>query len=328
LLFSRSPVDAKYEPSEGSCVAAAWLGHWAYTLAYGVLFLKVWRVNRIFRQRKMTVVKHTDGDLLRWVASALGLVTIYLIIWTAVGQPKPTLKLVSNTIYSICESSSDAWPNAIIAIEGVVLAFGVILCVQQRNFPDLFNESSTLAATLYNTIVLGSLAIGISKGLLQDAPAVALFQELAVLLCINVMVLAIFVPKLLFVYRGEGPSSVKYNNTHAGTVMGSALQDSSEKAASNGKPKSPTNAGSKGSKKTGGTASGQTTAPNTVLNLKSRASFDPNITQMNEHSAAADRGQMMSLEGSIAPVGNEITTAIALPGAIPAQSEDEGGAQE
>jgi hypothetical protein len=74
------------------------------------------------------------------------------------------------------------------------------LSIEQRHAPDLFSEAAACAISLYNTAVLGALAIGFSKSnLLSSGPTIALFQQLAVHVCVLVLVSALFGSKMLFV---------------------------------------------------------------------------------------------------------------------------------
>jgi len=194
-------VSAQYAPSASSCLGEMWLGHVAYALAVGVTLAKVWRVNRIFNQSKIAVVKISNSALAIRVVVGMAIVLLYLIIWSAVAAPAPATLRLGNTVYTICESSSGAWPNVLLGLEGAVLLWGVLLSVQQRNTPDMFSEASACAISLYNTAVLGAISVGFVKSsLLSSGPVIALFQQLAVLLCTVILVSALFVSKLLFVY--------------------------------------------------------------------------------------------------------------------------------
>lgn len=203
-------ISAMYEPSKGSCVAEIWVGHLAYALVYGVLFAKSWRVNKIFTQQQIRLVKITNRDLAHRVSVGLLVTMLYLVLWSAIEPPTPAPLLLGNTLYSACSSGdSKVWSNLIIACEGAFLAYGVLLCIQQRSFPDLFNDSQSVAAVLYNTAVLGGLAIGITKSsMLQSGPAIAVFQQLAVLLCIVVLVTVLFMGKFLIIRSRKGKGSM------------------------------------------------------------------------------------------------------------------------
>ena len=253
------------------------------------------RVNRIFNQSKIQVVRLTNTDLGLRVGAGLAVVAVYLTVWSAVRAPKPTPTLLGNTVYLICSSRNDGWPNALLALEGAVLLWGVLLCIQQRSYPDLFNDSQSVAVSLYNTAVLGALAIGVSKSaLLSSGPTIALFQQIAVLLCVLVLVSVLFVSKFIIVRSGlAGAFGTKVDNrTYQGSVLDS--KDGSSSPAATGTNKHSHGGATTTATATAGTAAGA--GNNTNLTggghaLRSVLSNGPSSVQMSGQRYVYTQGQ-------------------------------------
>lgn len=55
----------------------------AFSLGFGVLSVKTWRVARIFSMGELRIVKITDGNLLLKVSVLLGIDALLLVIWFA-----------------------------------------------------------------------------------------------------------------------------------------------------------------------------------------------------------------------------------------------------
>ena len=261
------------------------------------------RVNRIFNQSKIQVVRLTNTDLGLRVGAGLAVVAIYLTVWSAVRAPEPTPILLGNTVYLVCSSRNDGWPNALLALEGAVLLWGVLLCIQQRSYPDLFNDSQSVAVSLYNTAVLGALAIGVSKSaLLSSGPTIALFQQVAVLLCVLVLVSVLFVSKFLIVRSGlAGGFGTKVDNrTYQGSVLDSKDGSSSPAATAANK-----HSHGATTTATAGTAAGA--GNNTNLTgtggghaLRSVLSNGPSSVQMSAQRYAYAQGQGQGQGGGTA----------------------------
>lgn len=260
-------------------------------------------VNRIFNQSKIQVVRLTNADLGLRVGVGLAAVAAYLTVWSAVRAPEPTPTLLGDTVFVMCSSRSSAWPNVLLALEGGVLLWGVLLCIQQRSYPDLFNDSQAVAVSLYNTAVLGALAIGVSKSaLLSSGPTIALFQQLAVLACVLVLVTVLFVSKFIIVRSGSagGFGAKADNRTYQGSVLDSSKDASSSPAAAAGGAGS--NKHSHGAATANGTATvtGAGTTTHGGHALRSALSSGPSSVQMSAQRYAYTQGQGLGQAGGTA----------------------------
>ncbi|ETN65048.1 hypothetical protein AND_003192 [Anopheles darlingi] len=74
-------------PSLYSCTARIWLREIGFSLTYGALMLKTWRISVIFRVRSAKAVKITDARLLKRLGVLCGFVGIALLVRTLVAPP-------------------------------------------------------------------------------------------------------------------------------------------------------------------------------------------------------------------------------------------------
>ncbi|KAL9699146.1 hypothetical protein quinque_002587 [Culex quinquefasciatus] len=74
-------------PSLYTCTARVWLREIGFSLTYGALMLKTWRISVIFRVRSAKAVKITDAYLLKRLGLLCGFVGIALLVRTLVAPP-------------------------------------------------------------------------------------------------------------------------------------------------------------------------------------------------------------------------------------------------
>ncbi|RZF34104.1 hypothetical protein LSTR_LSTR009745 [Laodelphax striatellus] len=74
-------------PNVFTCTARIWLREIGFSLTYGALMLKTWRISVIFRVRSAKAVKITDVDLLKRVGVIVGVFSALLAIRTLVAPP-------------------------------------------------------------------------------------------------------------------------------------------------------------------------------------------------------------------------------------------------
>jgi hypothetical protein len=104
---------------------------------------------------------------------------IYLILWAAIDPPTPTPIFDSNRIYSGCQSTHDEWAWVIILLEACTLVLGCTWAFRARNNPQLFNESSWIAASIYNCTLLGGLILLLYRaGLVTRQDSIILLQAI------------------------------------------------------------------------------------------------------------------------------------------------------
>ncbi|XP_055837050.1 uncharacterized protein LOC129905573 isoform X3 [Episyrphus balteatus] len=140
-------------PSLYTCTARIWLREIGFSLTYGALMLKTWRISVIFRVRSAKAVKITDAALLRRLGVICGVIGICLLVRTLVSPPIVVVKRTADDLKAfLCKT--DWWDYTFTSMEVLFLAWGVRLCIMVRKAPSEFNESRFISMAIYNEFLL------------------------------------------------------------------------------------------------------------------------------------------------------------------------------
>jgi len=136
-----------------TCMAQQFLFGAAFSWLFGSLFLKSYRLNKIFNARDLRVVALSNRQLV------LGVTLIHLadiavkIAWAASDPPQLRAITRDTTVYYQCSTNpSFAW--TVFAMEFVLGLALFIQSIRIRNVPMLFNEHRAIAFVTYNALVL------------------------------------------------------------------------------------------------------------------------------------------------------------------------------
>ncbi|XP_052233278.1 gamma-aminobutyric acid type B receptor subunit 1-like [Dreissena polymorpha] len=185
-----------------------------FTLTFGSLFSKTWRVYRIFTNKKLLRMTIKDYQLL-------------LIIGIVVAVVHDTINdVVVHQYMRVCFSPESRYFNwTLYLIEGALLAFGAFLAWETRHVKiEALNDSHQIGLCLYNVVILSG--VGLTLSLLLDGQVVLLYGVTSGCLIIGTFVteIVVFFPKVKAVYTKvdsvpgnvfPGPSST----TMAGSMM-------------------------------------------------------------------------------------------------------------
>jgi hypothetical protein len=150
--------------------------------------------------------------------------------------------LTTDTSAYLCRSDVATYGLANILVNGGFLTYGILLSFQSRKIPTVFNESKFVAATLYNTLILGAIFILACYNLVEHNDADFMYKSLAVFIVITADVFFLLGSKLPSLYaevvRGVQPkfkndssSSTRPENTDT-TTSGTEKQNSSKNKTS------------------------------------------------------------------------------------------------
>ncbi|KAK8734405.1 hypothetical protein OTU49_006172, partial [Cherax quadricarinatus] len=143
-----------------TCSLRVWLREIGFSLAYGALMLKTWRISVIFRVRSAKAVKITDLDLMKRLGIIVGVFSVFLAIRTVVAPPHVIVSMTADDLKAfLC--STDWWDHVFTAMEMMFLVWGIRLCIMVRKAPSEFNESKYISLAIYNEFIL-SLFLNVS----------------------------------------------------------------------------------------------------------------------------------------------------------------------
>eukprot|EP00753_Platysulcus_tardus_P014545 PLAT4394.1.p1 GENE.PLAT4394.1~~PLAT4394.1.p1 ORF type:complete len:844 (-),score=335.09 PLAT4394.1:94-2625(-) len=218
------------------CTAKLWLLNIGFSLGFGALFAKTYRVHRIFNNKNLRKVKMHDSTLLSYVG-VLQLCTVFLLtLWSALSPQQKQLlvqqaadvlrsgRQVDNVVQQ-CSSADSNWQFVLYAYDGVLLLFGGWLTFQVRHVRvKSMNDSKLIGMCLYTLLLVSVVVVPTSFIVRSNLLGSYLLIELSVILSVTAVVLILFSPKLAFAvrYLRNKAESNASSTASAGTELRSA----------------------------------------------------------------------------------------------------------
>jgi len=186
-------------PSDALCISQTWVSNIAFSLSFGALFSKTYRISRIFHS------KHLADNLLVSNSTTLamlgGIVLIFIVhlsIWVLIESPTSKRRVVgsgpSARQYVECELGVWQYPTALFKL--MFLIWGSYLAFTVRNTPSAFNEAKYIGMCIHNWIVIGFFAF-ITEESVDSPLAKYIVKSMAIFLTLPVVIVLLFIPKIL-----------------------------------------------------------------------------------------------------------------------------------
>jgi hypothetical protein len=196
----------------------------AFTLFYGSLLVKTWRIYLIFNSKALEVQKLPDSTMTLYLLIYGAVDLLLVILWAGISPPTATLHDHSTAAYTqvtLCDSEhSVVFSTALYVWRGLAVLAGGVLAVRIRGVDDDFSESKFLGAACYNILGVSIVVLGLTL-VGSRAPDVA-----AVSWLIGVT-LAVFLSSLIFLvpkWQGVFGTQTKVRN-NTGTGRGTKVSD-------------------------------------------------------------------------------------------------------
>lgn len=144
-----------FEPTANTCIAIPWFRELGFTIVYGILNLRLYKMLIEFQSRKAHCVRLKDKDILRILFVLTTCVIGYLIAWTLgdLDYASEGFSLTTNTSlkgyiqYPICKIK---WWDYFIEIgEFIFICVGFYLLYCTRTAPSEYNERKFIAFVIY-----------------------------------------------------------------------------------------------------------------------------------------------------------------------------------
>ncbi|XP_069685797.1 gamma-aminobutyric acid type B receptor subunit 1 isoform X3 [Periplaneta americana] len=209
------------------CQARAWLLCIGFTLAYGAMFSKVWRVHRLTTKAKSEVKKVEPWKLYLMVTGFLLVDLVLLLTWQLYDPLQRRIEVFPledpvSTEDDIkirpelehCESeNNNVWLGVMYGYKGLVLVFGLFLAYETRSIKvKQINDSRYVGMSIYNVVVLCLITAPVTMVIASQQDASFAFVALAVIFCCFLSMALIFVPKVIEVIRHpRDKAESKYN---------------------------------------------------------------------------------------------------------------------
>lgn len=151
--------------TDATCKLDIFFGHLAFTLSFGGMLLKQWRVHMIVNSAYRKV-KITTSYIVKLTFGLIFAVIIYLAIYAGVGNPHASYKVyvidkLQEGWHPMCVDTYNPFATTIYAIEAALLIYGARLCWVTKDVPDALNDSKPIAASMSVIILISGLVFPI-----------------------------------------------------------------------------------------------------------------------------------------------------------------------
>ncbi|KAL5007635.1 hypothetical protein ScPMuIL_016441 [Solemya velum] len=184
-----------------------------FSLVFGALFSKTWRVHRIFANKKMQKMRIKDSQLFGFIGVLLCVDICVLVVWETI-DPQYIMKyelpkeisLTDNDVeyhpeMNVCTSKySSYFTMTLYIIQGALMAFGAFLSWETRKVKiEALNDSRLIGMCIYNVVVLSALGLTLSIVLEDQVELMYAFISGFTIIGTTMTQLIIFIPKVFSV---------------------------------------------------------------------------------------------------------------------------------
>jgi len=202
---------------DAMCLARPWVFHLPVTFTFSCLFAKVYRVHRIFGNKKLKKMKIENKVLLQCVFAFCCFEAMVLLLRSlldapkAVGHVKYGPYLAEYYDYS-CMSETSIFQTLTWAFKLSLLTYGCYLAFVTHDHERHLAEGHFIALAIYNMAIL-SIVAGLMVLLNVNIQAVLIVETIAVVAGTCFATTMLFVPKLMVILRngdlGDDPTGSK-----------------------------------------------------------------------------------------------------------------------
>ncbi|XP_057339586.1 gamma-aminobutyric acid type B receptor subunit 2 isoform X2 [Microplitis mediator] len=197
------------------CTARAWLLMAGFSLAFGAMFSKTWRVHSIFTDVKLNKKVIKDYQLFMVVGVLLVIDLAIMTTWQVADpfyretkQMEPYPHPSSDDIVMIpeneyCQSNRmTIYLGCIYAYKGLLMIFGAFLAWETRHvsIPAL-NDSKYVGMSVYNVVIMCVTGAAISFVLADKQDTMFIMLSIFIIFCSTATLCLVFVPKLIELRR-------------------------------------------------------------------------------------------------------------------------------
>ncbi|CAH2009204.1 unnamed protein product [Acanthoscelides obtectus] len=202
------------------CTARAWTLMAGFSLAFGAMFSKTWRVHSIFTDVKLNKKVIKDYQLFMVVGVLLFIDLVIMTTWQVADPfyrdtkqmeryPHPSnedIIIIPENEYCASEHQT-IFVGSIYVYKGLLMIFGAFLAWETRHvsIPAL-NDSRHVGLSVYNVAIMCICGAAVALVLVDHQDAMFLIIGVFVLFCTTATLWLVFVPKMLELRRNPGGS--------------------------------------------------------------------------------------------------------------------------
>ncbi|XP_041462250.1 gamma-aminobutyric acid type B receptor subunit 2-like [Lytechinus variegatus] len=204
------------------CQARTWIFSIGFTLSFGAMFSKTWRVYSIFTNKKLQKRVIKDYRLFAMVGILLLIDIIVLMVWQIIDPLQVQVKIIEvradpdrpNLIFKTEQHTCDSkfeqyfiW--TLFIYKGLLLIFGTFITWQTRNvsIPAL-NDSRYIGVSIYTVVIFSALGVPLSFLLAENSSYSYAIIAGLILFCTTLTLALLFLPKVFSIIHGYAPEEV------------------------------------------------------------------------------------------------------------------------
>eukprot|EP01029_Cantina_marsupialis_P007169 TRINITY_DN1793_c0_g2_i1.p1 TRINITY_DN1793_c0_g2~~TRINITY_DN1793_c0_g2_i1.p1 ORF type:complete len:1245 (+),score=314.43 TRINITY_DN1793_c0_g2_i1:69-3803(+) len=203
-----------FPPSNWRCIIMPALGSVGFTLMNASLCMKVWRIKKIFLNRKLQKRRLSVSLLLRYMVYIVILDILILAAWVIVDHPDETTEIDQEEGFQVIQKTCETGQlfALVAAYKFVLVIASCYLSFKIRNSPDRFNESKWIFLSTYNVVLVFAVVAPIIFLLPLEPATDDLILCLGLIFAVTGSQLILVFPKLL--------SGIKKSRVHDGKSTG------------------------------------------------------------------------------------------------------------
>lgn len=224
------------------CNARTIVLSFGFSLSFGAMFSKTWRVHKIFTAAKtLKKMAIRDFRLLVIVASLLLVDLVFLSTWVAIDPLKTEILrfeeltqkeqdvIIIPALFQCTCRYKTYFLGVLFGYKGILLLFGLFLAWETRNvtIPAL-NDSRYIGMSVYNVVVLSIIgaieAIALDGSMYYKAPYAV--SSLCLIVCTTATLLLVFVPKMYHFLTKDESLTTQAPGMHIGQTRKGATSNS------------------------------------------------------------------------------------------------------
>ncbi|KAJ3090920.1 hypothetical protein HK102_002257 [Quaeritorhiza haematococci] len=209
MLMQTSTIAEYFGDYESAvtCRLAGFLFHFGFAIAFTAVILKVWRIYRIFNNKKGTSLKLHDTTLLMYwgIFMVVFLVILFAQIFAGGVALKVSVEVIddiTSRTWSVC--GADPIEYILLVLELLMLLAGTVFAIQTRKIRDDYSEANSLGISIYNSLFIIIVAFAL-KSVISSTPDITVVINFLRSALITFTVVAVMcIPKL---FVGHAPES-------------------------------------------------------------------------------------------------------------------------
>lgn len=199
-----------------ACGTGSWLLTLGFTLAFGAMFSKIWRVHRLATKSKTDAKTRNVVPWKIWAAVGflVAIDLVLLVTWSIVDpltrqvhhfpkepSPDPDDDVEIQPQLEHCKSNHHTvWLGIMYGYKGLQLVLGLFLAYETRSVKlKQINDSRYVGMAIYNVVILCMITAPVILVIGNQQNAAFCFVSLANVFCCYLSMALVFIPKIVFI---------------------------------------------------------------------------------------------------------------------------------